>query len=88
MKRKKTLEAYAMNHSNKFAIRHTMTNSGSNNSSAGTHRATAAAEKYIAGIYKHILVRRTAAYSVIIKIDQVPVLSCENAHGVFVTKRD
>ena len=72
MKRKTTLEAYAMNHSNKFAIRHAMTNSGSNNSSAGTHRATAAAEKYIAGIYKHILVRRTAVFNSVV----VTIYSC------------
>ena len=41
----------------------------------------------MAGIYKYILVRRAAAYS-IISIYQVNVLCCETAHGVYVAKRE
>ena len=43
-------------------------------------------QKYMAGIYKYILVRCAAAYSIII-ICQVKVLCCETAHGVDVTKK-
>ena len=41
----------------------------------------------MAGIYKNILVRRAAAYSIII-IYQVKVLCCETAHVVYVSKRE
>ena len=62
-----------------------MTNSSScSNRSIATHRAAA---EHMAGIYKYILVRRTAAYSIII-IYRVQVLCCETTHGAYETKRD
>ena len=44
-------------------------------------------QKYMPGIYKYILVRRAAAYSIIV-IYQIQVLCYETAHGVYVTKRE
>ena len=41
----------------------------------------------MAGIYKYMLVRRAAAYSIMI-IYQVQELCCETAHGVYVSKRE
>ena len=61
MKRNKILEADAMHHSNKFCHPHTVTNSSScSNSSIATHRASSSC-KYMAGIYRNILVRRPVA---------------------------
>ena len=39
-------------------------------------------------MYEYILVRRAAAYSVIILIDQVQVFCCESAHSSYLTKRE
>ena len=41
----------------------------------------------MAGIYKCILVRRAAAYSIFM-IGQVNVFYCETAHGAYVTQRE
>ena len=54
-----------------------MTNSGSKQQQ----------HKYMADMYEYILVRRAAAYSIIL-IYQVQVPCCETAHGVYVTKRE
>ena len=39
-------------------------------------------------MYEYILVRHAAAYSIIIIIDQVQVLCCETAPGLYVAKRE
>ena len=64
-----------MNHSNKFY--HPPHDDEQQQQAAEVHD----------GIYKYILVRSAAAYSITI-ICQVQVLYCKTAHGVYVTKRE
>ena len=77
-----------MNHSNTFYHRHTIVNSSRKQQQRQQQNSSSSKQqRYMAGhIYKCILVRRAAAYSIII-IDQVQVLRCETAQGVYVTRQ-
>ena len=89
MKRKKKLESDAVNHGNKFC--HPAHHDEHQQQAAAAAAATAVYQhntQQQAGIYEYILVRRAAAYSVITMIEQVQVLCCETAHGVYVTERE
>ena len=95
---KETLESDALNHSNNFIIRHTMTNSCSSKQqqlqqqhccSIATHYRAAAA-KNVHGRYMQIHTRTSCSsvqYNLSLRYQrQVKVLCCETAHGVYVTK--
>ena len=87
MKRKKTLESDAVNHGNKCCH---AAHDDEQHQQAASAAATGVSQRITeqqAGIYEYTLVRRAAAYSIIIIIDQVQVLCCETAHGVYETKR-
>ena len=86
MKRKKTPELDTVNHGNKFCH---PAHDDEHQQQASAAAATAVEQRTTqqqAGIYEHMLVRRAAAYSILTIIDQVQVLCCESAHGVYVTK--
>ena len=86
MKRKKTLESDAINHSIK--LRHPAYDAEQQQQAAAlqlqqeqdSDTQKQQQQKYMTGIYKHMLVRRTAAYS-IFTICQVQVLCCGTTHG-------
>ena len=85
IKGKETLRSYAVNHGNKLC-----------HPPHDDERQQLQQQQYIkpqpgtqqqAGIYEYILVRRAAAKSIWIRIDQVQVLCCVSGHGVYVTIR-
>ena len=85
MNRNQTLESDAIIYSNKWChSAYDMENSSSKPQHCnGSNRniAHTAQQKCITGIYKYILVRCTAAYIIITKINQVRVPCCEATHG-------
>ena len=90
MKRKKTLESDAMDHSNKMCYpAHDDNSSSKQQQYSNTLQSSSSKQqqKYMGSIYQYMLVRRAAAYSRII-IYQVKVLCCATAHGVYVKKRE